>query len=366
MAGARFMSWHRAGPLAIAVIAWVSLPGCGDDNNTTSGGGSTSTSTSSTGGTGGATGGTGGTTGGTGGTTGGAGGSEPEVTALTSARAFDSTPDSLGEVVYFTGVDMDGAGVFSIPKGGGAASVVFVGDPFAAPLGITISGDDQTLFVADPGAEDKPDDPTTSVGAIYSVQAVGAAPALLTGSLGYRPRGVDIRDDAGEETIFFTGVDKADGKPGVFSMPVAGGSAKVISKDALFADPSGIAVGKTLIYVADTNAYNGTAVSAVGSVIVIDNGTASTFVPNLGVGYPTGIALSTDEKTLYVSGIDPETGFDLAYIVDTTTKAVTKFNVGDIGKNRDAGGLHRARKADVFSWADLSAGGTGGVYRVKF
>lgn len=360
MAGARFMSWHRAGPLAIAVIAWGSLPGCGGDDTNNTGGSTTTTSSSSSGGTGGMA------TGGTGGTGGSTGGSEPEVKALATGRVLDSTPNSTADVVYFTGSNADGTGVFSVPGAGGNASVVFVGDPFTAPLGITISGDDNTLFVADPGAEDKPDDPKTSLGAILSLAASGGNPSIMTGSLGYRPRGVDIRSDAGEETIFFTGVDKTEGKPGVFQIPAAGGAAKPVAMGAPFVDPSGIAVGKSLIFVADTSADSGTAVSRTGQVIQIDNGVAQTFVADIGVGYPTGIALSSDESTLYVSGVDPETGFDVVYIVDVATKAISPYSAGDVGKNRDAGGLHRARKSDVFSWADLSAGGTGTVYRVTF
>lgn len=364
MADARFRDWHRAGPLAIAttaVIAGLVAPGCGDGNTSASGGsgGTTTTTTTSSGGTGG----TGGMTGGTGGSTGGStGGFNPAVTEAAKAKALDSTPDSTGDVIYFTASSDDGPGVFSVPGNGGAVTKVFAGDPFAAPLGISISNDDKTLFVADPGAESNPDDPKTALGAIWSLPASGAAPTALNGSSGTMPRGLDIGDDSGEETIFFTGVDAADGKPGLFKMPVGGGTPKAVAKGAPFVDPSGVAVGKTKTFVTDTIASAG----KLGSVLLVEGGVATVYLPEIGVGYPTGVALSSDEKTLYLSGIDPDTGTDVIRIVDVATKMVTPYSAMGIDMNRDAGGLHRARKSDVFSWADLSAGGTGAVYRVTF
>ena len=362
MADARFRDWHRAGPKVVtmtAVIAGLMAPGCGDGNPSASGGsGGTTTSSTSSGGTGG----TGGMTGGTGGMTGGStGGFNPAVTEITKAKALDSTPDSTGDVIYFTASSDEGPGVFSVPGNGGAATKVFAGDPFAAPLGISISNDDKTLLVADPGAESDPDDPKTALGAIWSLPVGGAAPTALNGSSGTMPRGLDIGDDSGEETIFFTGVDTADGEPGVFKMPVGGGTPKAVAKGAPFVDPSGIAVGKTKTFVTDTIA----SANKLGSVLLVEGGTATVYLPEIGVGYPTGVALSSDEKTLYLSGIDPETGIDVILIVDVATKMVTPYSMG-IEKNRDAGGLHRARKSDVFSWSDLTAGGTGAVYRVTF
>ena len=47
------------------------------------------------------------------------------------------------------------------------------------------------------------------------------------------------------------------------------------------------------------------------------------------------------------------------------TGEVSSADAG-IADNTDAGGLHRARNADLFSWADLTAGGRGTVYRIEF
>lgn len=359
MADGRFRNWHRAGPSAAAITAIVVgaySAGCGgSDTGSSSGGSGTTTTTTSTSTSMGGTGGTGGSTGGT------TGGGEPTVQEAAKAKAFDSTPDSAGDVIYFTGSGDEGPSVFSVPAMGGAVTKVFAGDPLAAPLGITISNDDSTLFVADPGAEANVDDPKTTLGAIYSIPVGGGTPKVVNGTAGTAPRGVDIGDSAGEETLFFTGVT-SEGKAGVFQMPIGGGNPQTVAVGAPFEDPSGIAVGKTKTFVTDA-VSSGT---KRGSVILVEGGAASVFLSDIGVGYPAGVSLSADEKTLYVSGIDPDTGIDVVLIVDVATKMVTPYSSGGIEKNRDAAGLHRARKADIFSWADLSAGGTGGVYRVTF
>lgn len=361
MAFRRLRNWHRAGPSAIAItaiLAGAAAQGCGGSDTGSSNGGSTTTTTTSSTSSGG-TGGTGGATGGTGGST---GGGSPSVQEAAKAKAFDSTPDSAGEVIYFTASGDEGPGVYSVSANGGAVTKVFAGDPLAAPLGISITNDDKTLLVADPGAEENPDDPKTPLGAIFAIPAGGGAPSVVSGSSGTMPRGLDIGDDGGEETIFFTGVD-GTGKVGVFKMPVGGGAPKAIAVGAPFVDPSGIAVGKTATFVTDTVS----SATKQGTVLRVANGEATVFLPEIGAGYPTGVALSADEKTLYVSGIDPDTGTDVVLVVDVATKTVTPYNGGDVGKNRDAAGLHRARKSDVFSWADLSAGGgLGGVYKVTF
>jgi hypothetical protein len=50
-------------------------------------------------------------------------------------------------------------------------------------------------------------------------------------------------------------------------------------------------------------------------------------------------------------------------VVNTATgQAVSVTDV--VGKNKAAGGVHRAHNVDEFSWADLQAGGSGRVYRV--
>lgn len=380
MADARHRIWHRVGPAAVAMSALLvgaAAPGCGDSNETTTttgtttseGGGGSDTGGGGAGGTNTGGGGTGGTN--TGGTTSvGGGGSGPDVAQAAQAKAFDSTPDASGDFIYFTGITTDAdsgeiakPGVFKVVPLTGIVTEIFAGDPVSGPFGIAIDEADKALYVADTAFDNVADAEDSPRGAILKFGVdPGSPPAPLAGSAGFRPRGVDVIKEIEGDTVYFTGIDPVSGEPGVFQMLAAGGGATTIVKGAPLVDPSGIAVGKDRTFVTDTLGAD----SKLASVFVIENGTATTFVADVGVGYPAGIALSMDEKTVYVSGIDPITGFDVVLVVDVASKAVTPFAMGGIETNVDAGGLHRARKTDIFSWCDSTAGGTGAVYKITF
>jgi len=265
---------------------------------------------------------------------------------------FDATPDLTGENIYFTGVGTNGPSVFKVAAGGAAdpVDIVTPPTPFAGPFGIAISSDGKTLYVADPAASVASD-----TGAIYSLGIAGGTPTILGGTEGYVPRGLEVNGT----DIYFSGNDKADGAPGLFKIPASGGAVTVVAKGAPFNDPSGVAVTKSGdAYVLDTVA----AASRLALVIKVSGTTASTFVSDLGVGYPGGIALSQDESAILVSGIDPLKGTDAVYrIVISASPTIATFTTG-IDKYGDSAGLHRAKNADIYAWADGLAGGNGTVF----
>ena len=224
--------------------------------------------------------------------------------------AFDATPDALGTTVFFTAVDsMGNAGVF---KQGicpvSTVAPVYTGGVFEAPFALAISTDDKTLYVADLSAAEDPTDITKDSGVLYTLSAAGGmAPVLLVGSIA--PRSLTVVQESGSDQIYFTGIDKANGLPGVFKVAAAGGGVTVVAEGNAdstpvgpFNDPGGITVAKNGdIYVLDTSASG----SHVGNVIVIPKGgAASEFVPNIQVGYPAGIALTMDDTMLMASGLD--------------------------------------------------------------
>jgi sugar lactone lactonase YvrE len=377
MAYARQRNWDRMGPAAIAVSALViglAAPGCDGDEPTGAAGTAGASNPGGTAGTAGTAAGTagtagaGGTQGGTAGMAGTAGTAgtmtaacNPNVGVITPGKALDVTPDSKGTTVYFTASGPQGPSVFSAPAGGGSSKELYAGDPLVAPLGITIANDDKHLYIADPGYETDANDPKTKVGQIFSMVPAGGEPVAVAGSEGTRPRGLDIGDDAGTETIFFTGVDSMDSKPGVFKVPANGGALAPVAKGNPFVDPSGIAVGKTAIFVTDAVASE----TKISRVFIVEAGSPSIFLAEVGLGYPAGVALSLDEKTLFLSGINPDTGFNELHVVDIAKKTTTIFNGNNVEKNRDAAGLHRARTTDFFSWADFGANkGEGSVFSI--
>jgi sugar lactone lactonase YvrE len=333
------LSWHRAGPLAAItalVIAGGASQGCG-------GGGGSSSSGSVV--------------------------SPPFGSSVAAAALgpipLDATPDPTGTTIYFTGVDpVAGPGVFSVPADASNTTpvAVQVGPPFAAPFGIAISTDGKTLYVADSGATDTASN--QDLGVIFSLPVGGGTPAILSGSALSEARSLEVQQVSDSDVVFYTGLDQTNGSPGVFKLPASGGAVTTVAEGSPFSDPCGIAIAADgTLYVTDTIASG----SQTASVFKVDStGAVTTFTTDLRVGYPAGIALSKDDKTLFVSSLDPLALTDQVLQLDVATMAPgTPFTMG-INTFTEAAGLHRAKNADVFSWADSAAGTNGGtVFAIK-
>ncbi len=393
--------WHRAGPLgAIAALAAIggASQGCGGGGSGGSGGsgGGSMTTTSTTGTTTSMT-----TTSTTGTTTTSTTGTTTTSTTSTTGTggmnncvpatfggdiapganggfsdAFDAVPNAMGTTVFFTGIDMNGnPGVFKqdiCPAG--AVAAVYTGGAFELPHGIAISSDDMTLYVADTSAAEDLTTMGPDNGILFSLPAAGGqAPTALVSSVS--PRSLFVNQENGSDVIYFTGIDKANGFPGVFKVAAAGGSVTVVAEGTAFTtpagpfnDPGGVAVaGNGDVYVLDTTGSS----TLLGNIILVPHGTnaGSQLVGNIQVGYPAGIALQKDDSTLLVSGLDPTAGSDALVEVAVATMAVTNVTTG-IGTYAEAAGLHRARMVDVFAWADTKATpmgltGTGTVFVIK-
>jgi hypothetical protein len=358
--------WHRAGPIAVigVAIAAGAAPGCGGDTTTsTSTSGDTTTSTSS--GMGGA-GGSNTTT--TTSATGTGGGTSAAINSASDVSGvLDATPDPNGLEVYFTANGENGLGVYTAPADGTEPTPKAVypsipddpNNPFVAPFGIGISSDGKQVFVADTaaGASDR--------GGIFMIPVGGGAPTELSGTDGTAPHSLDVVSVGGVDTLYFTGTEaKAGGLPGVFSVPAAGGSLTTIAVGGILRDPSGLVVAKNGdIYVADTIATEGN----TAQIVLIPKGGAPTvLVSELRLGYPAGVALTMEEKTLYVSAFSPDTLTDRLLVVDIAAKTSTEAYTAEIGAFTESAGLHRARNVSVFAWADSSAGPKGGkVFVIK-
>jgi DNA-binding beta-propeller fold protein YncE len=260
---------------------------------------------------------------------------------------FDATPDPEGKVVYFTAMTADGPAVFRAAVAGGELTRLFVGEPLVTPFAIAISDDGSQLFVADAAAESETDEK----GAIFVMPASGGAPSVVAGTQGTAPRGLEAMGD----TVYFSGTK--DGAPTVFSMPLAGGPTALASGDPL-RDPSGLAVAKSgAVYVLDATAGE----SGTASVLAIQGGKVDVILGDIRVGFPGGIALGANDATILVSALDDGTDRDVVHVVDLATRAVTPFTK-TVDRFSDPAGLHRARRAPVFAWADSRAEGSGTVF----
>lgn len=261
----------------------------------------------------------------------------------------DSTPDPDATTIYFTAAGEQGPAVFRVPASGGEAVALASGAPFVDPVGIAISGDARRLYVADPGA-----------GQIFALPVEGGTPTALAGSHGSAPRGLAVAGAGDQELLYFTGVDPSDGQPAVLKLP-AGGAASVVAKGAPLVAPDGIAITESgVLYVSDRSAGG----NGLGAIFKIEAGAVSPVVKQVRVGDPAGVALTRDDRVLLVSALQPDRDSDQVLLVDLATLATGSVTQG-IAQNQRAGGVHRARNSNVFSWADLSAGGGGRVYRIE-
>lgn len=272
---------------------------------------------------------------------------------------LDSTPDLDGANIYFTAANSKGSGVFKVPAGGGAASPVFTGAPFAGAKGIAMSPDGKQIYVADPKVS-----AGGKTGQLFSLAVEGGAPQPVAGSAGTAPQNLDVVNENGQTDIYFSGKDPASGQPALLKLPATGSeTATVVAKGAPLVEPDGVAVTKAgLIYLSDRAAAG----NGLGKVFKVAGGAVTPVVEKVKTGNPAGIALNKDETALLVSALQMDKASDQVLVVNLgtmETASVTKV----VSQNSAAGGVHilPSRDKNIFSWADLTAGGAGTVYRVE-
>lgn len=267
-----------------------------------------------------------------------------QVAAAAGWTPVDATPDPAGEVVYFT-VRGATVGVFKVRPGGEAAAVA-TGAPFVSPVGLAISTDGQTLYVAENGAAGN---------GIYTVSVNGSAPALLTDTAGTSPRVPEIVNENGQDQLYYSGT--AEGQPAVFKVAAAGGEPAVVFRGAPLVNPSGVAIaGDGTVYVVDP-------ADGVGAVYRIRGGTAEAIASNVTADPDiAGATLTLDGSALLVSHLHPQEKTAQVLIINLATLEQAIFNKGIVG-NPGAGGVHRAHLTGDLAWSDYRrAGGGGGVY----
>lgn len=260
-----------------------------------------------------------------------------------AGTTFQNPQDAIagkGGATYFTADGPSGPGVFVASSVGEEARALATGRAFGRPVGIALSADMMTVFVADAQAD-----------AVFTVPASGGTPTVLPGTSGLRPRGLEVRGDR----LYLTGVDPGSGTPSVLSLPAGGGPVTVLASGLVL--PDGLAVrddGPVFV----TERFG-------GSVLRIANGSATPMPGISGVllGQPAGLAVAPDGSGLLVSSLHPKDGTAQILIVDIASGATRIFD-DVIGANRGAGGLHRAPDGSAYAWCDSTVGARGGVYRI--
>lgn len=274
------------------------------------------------------------------------------------ALPFDAAPSPDGTSVYFTGVQATGAStgpaiLKSAATAGSTPSALAVGGDIGAPLGVAVSTNGTTVYAADPAYNT-----ATDKGAIFKVASAGGAPAPLAETVDYSPRAIAVASVGGSDNLYFIGDDKTDGASGIFKD--AGGTVTAVLKGAPANNPQAVtAYADGTVYFVDGS--GSVQKIAAGGTTATSLGTAA---KNLNVSFPAGIAVSNDGKFVLVPDTDPMTGKQSIARIDVTSGAVTQLAL-TLGANAEAGGLHRAANADIYSFVDTGAGATGTVYLLK-
>jgi hypothetical protein len=250
-------------------------------------------------------------------------------------------------------------GVLWQPAGGGAAKLLYSGDQLVNPLDIDVSLDEKTLYVADPAAG------ADGEGALVALPVEGGEPSLaLTGQ---RPRSVTVGSDG---ALYFSGISDETAEAGVFRLN--GATSSPLFVGAPLVDPSGIAVkANGDVLVADTRLFDGSGndegepLNSEAGIVLIHDGTASLFATGFSTGYPAGVALTSDDKALIVSGEGPDRS-DTVYIFDTEKPKLPPTVVTDSFSafQDSSAGLKRSHQGNTFIWASLAVDG-GTLYRIE-
>jgi hypothetical protein len=273
---------------------------------------------------------------------------------------FDAVPSPDGTKIYFTGVDIHGnTGAFWTPVGNGiqTATQASTGNVLVAPIGVAISSDGGTLYIADPGALDPMggDD-----GVIYSLALPNAMPKMVAGSGGIYARGLTVDKSGGSDTLVFTGVN-GSGQGGLFTLAAGGGTAMTVAAGAPFVDPSGVTVDSSGNYfVFDVTAGG----SHRADVVKVAGGTPSVVLGDLFVGYPAGITTPETAGSIVLSGLAATSGPDTITVVDSAGKSSPLVSSG-LATLHNAGGLHRAANTNVYAFVDSAGDGTDAVYVIR-
>ncbi|MFT3775470.1 MAG: hypothetical protein QM820_59745 [Minicystis sp.] len=101
------------------------------------------------------------------------------------------------------------------------------------------------------------------------------------------------------------------------------------------------------------------------NVYSFDGTSLTEFLPDVRVGYPSGLALGLDDKTLVISSLDATKGSASLLIIDIFSKEPSSLPTdGSLDTKFEPGGLHRARNAQKFAWVSYDPAGAS-IYIAK-
>jgi sugar lactone lactonase YvrE len=257
-----------------------------------------------------------------------------------------ASPD--GRDFFFTGYTDDVDRVPTIFKTssqpGSTAGALASGDPLEAPIGLVMSCDGATLYVADMGED---------AGAVMSIPTGGGALTDLGATSIVRPGGLAMGPDC--KHLYATGRTE-DGMPALFSIPIDGGGASVVWMGAPLMWPTGLHVDdQGVAWVMDHRAAGDTG-EGVLFAIPSDGSAANVVIDDLRMGTPGGVSLTAGGGVAVMPTVDHDGNAQLTSVVIATGE-MSQLPAPDM---IDPSGLRTARRAGVFAVVDSEGGA---IYR---
>lgn len=279
---------------------------------------------------------------------------EPPTTVTQVARGgFQSPTDAVaspdGKSFYFAAYDEANEPtiyrVSSTP--GSTPEVLATSDPLEAPIGLLLSCDGSTLYIADMGGEN---------GAVLAMSTSAGGAVTDLGATGViRPASLAMRADC--KTIHVSGKTEA-GEPALFSMPSQGGPTSIIYKGEPLVSPTGMYVDNDgVTWLLDHRAA-GAKGEGVLWAIPQDGSAAKEVASDLRMGTTGGCSLTAGGGTAVIPTKDIDGNSQLTSI-NISTGEMQQLATPDI---EDGSGLRTAREAGVFAVVDSEAAA---IYRAE-
>jgi len=278
----------------------------------------------------------------------------PTTVTMVASGGFSSPSDAVaspdGKTFYFTAYATDedrSPAVFATSaEPGSTAETLALGLPLDMPIGLVMSCDGGTLYIADTGGGD---------GAVFALSSSGGTPTDLAAAALTRPGGLAMGPDC--KTIYATG-RTLDGTPALFAIPTDGATASIVYQGAPLISPTGVHVDHDGVAWVMDHLAHGANGEGILFAIPSDGSAATEVISNLRMGTPGGVSLTAGGGTAVMPTRDPDGNAQLTS-VSIATGELQQLATPDIV---DVGGLRTAREAGVFAVVDTEAGA---IYRAE-
>lgn len=274
----------------------------------------------------------------------------PTKIAMVTSGGFTSPSDAVaspdGKEFYFLAYDamLQPALFRTASEPGATAEELAAGAPLAAPIGLVLSCDGGTIYIADLGAD-----------TIFSLPTAGGVPSDLAVSGILSPGGLAM--GPGCKQLYATG-KTAGGQPALFTVPTTGGSADLVYAGAPLVSPTGLHVDDQGVAWVMDHLAAGDDGEGVLFAIPSDGSSATVVASGLHMGTPGGVSLTAGGGTAVIPSRDDHGAAQLLSI-DIATGATTQLAAPDM---IDPAGLRTARRAGVFAVVDSEGGA---IYRAE-